>query len=158
MILLDRTGARCYLNLRTIRKFGENGMSKYKTKQRAMLLDDLEKRRDERFTARELADACAAEGISVSAVYRNLSELEEEGKVMRVSMGRSRETYYRFSDADACRGEIHLSCTKCGRTFHMARPDAALIESRLAENEGFAIDRSSTVLYGLCSGCREDAK
>ncbi len=66
----------------------------------------------------------------------------------------SREAYFRYLDAGDCRAHLHLSCSSCGKTFHMsaARTDS-LIDS-VEGNENFLIDRSNTVLYGLCDKCQ----
>ncbi len=130
-------------------------MPKYDTRQRRALTEYLCRHHDESVSAKAIAAALGEQGISQSAVYRNLTALEAEGKVRRVAAPGSREALYQFADADECRNSLHLSCTKCGRTFHMALPDTVLLETSLAQNEGFAIDKSSTVLYGTCGDCRE---
>ena len=56
-------------------------MSGYNTKQRRALLAFLEEHPDELLTARQMADALAEKQISLSAVYRNLAQLEAEEKV-----------------------------------------------------------------------------
>ena len=58
-------------------------MSGYNTKQRRALLAFLEEHPDELLTARQMADALAEKQISLSAVYRNLAQLEAEEKVRR---------------------------------------------------------------------------
>lgn len=130
-------------------------MPKYDTRQRRALTDYLCRHHDESMTAKAIAAALREQGISQSAVYRNLAALEAEGKVRRVTAAGAHESLYQFADADECRNSLHLSCTKCGRTFHMALPDAALLESSLAQNEGFAIDKASTILYGTCGDCQK---
>lgn len=54
-------------------------MAKYLTRQRRQLLDYLSWHTDEQMTARQIADALTQENISLSAVYRNLSDLEADG-------------------------------------------------------------------------------
>lgn len=127
-------------------------MAKYATRQRTVLLEYLSRHHDENLTPRGIAEVLSGEGVSLSAVYRNLAALEEEGRVRRV-VGAGREASFQYADADECRSSLHLSCVRCGRTFHMAAPDAELIEACLKKNESFSIDRSSTVLYGTCSEC-----
>ena len=51
-------------------------MSRYSTKQRKSLLAYLSAHPDELLSTRQIADALQHEKISLSAVYRNLSELE----------------------------------------------------------------------------------
>jgi len=109
---------------------------------------------DELVSARQIAGELAGEKVSLSAVYRNLAELEAEGKVRRQSRGGGREVLYQYTDADACRGALHLSCKKCGRTCHMENEDARRLVEALAEAEGFELDKKDTVLYGVCEHCR----
>ncbi|MBQ2634963.1 MAG: transcriptional repressor [Oscillospiraceae bacterium] len=129
-------------------------MSKYMTRQRKALLGCLCAHPDEQLSAQEIADALAGEEISLSAVYRNLSELEAEGKVRRSGRAGSREVYYQYIDADGCRGCLHLSCRSCGRTYHMSRDGARQLLEAVQQAEGFAVDKGETVLYGVCQRCR----
>lgn len=127
----------------------------YKTKQRQALLDYLEQHTHEELSAGEIAEALAQQDISRSAVYRNLSVLEQEGKLRRSARSGSRETTYRFSDCAECRACLHLTCTECGRTFHMDTHAADALIRNVERAEGFSINRAETVLYGVCSACRK---
>ena len=129
-------------------------MPKYMTKQRKLLLDFLRSHPDEALSAGRIAGAVQDAPISVSAVYRNLAELEAEGKVRRLSRAGSREVFFQYMDASNCRNCLHLSCTKCGKTFHMHALGAAQLERDVARNDEFQIDRNETVIYGLCRDCR----
>ena len=93
-------------------------MSKYATKQRKLLLDYLTCHTDEPLTAEQIARDLAPAAISVSAIYRNLAQLEAEGSVRRVSAEGSRKTLYRYRDADVCADHLHLACARCGKTYH----------------------------------------
>ncbi|MBQ8396991.1 MAG: transcriptional repressor [Clostridia bacterium] len=130
-------------------------MPKYITKQRKAFLSYLELHPDEPLTAHQITEALQSENISVSAVYRNLCDLEAEGKIRRISRSGSREVYYQYTDADACKACLHLSCKKCGKTFHMGTPSTRLIVQNLAEAEEFAIDKTDTVIYGVCKDCQK---
>lgn len=55
-------------------------MSGYNTKQRRALLAFLGEHPDELLTARQMVDTLAEKQISLSAVYRNLAQLEAEEK------------------------------------------------------------------------------
>ena len=129
-------------------------MSRYVTRQRKALLTWLRARPDELFTAQEIAEAMRAEAISLSAVYRNLSDLEAEGQVRRSARGGEREMRYQFMAAERCRGCLHLCCTQCGRTFHMNGAGAAALAQAVEQSENFALDCAETILYGLCGACR----
>ena len=126
------------------------------TRQRKALLDYLGARADELVCAREIAEALSGEGVSLSAVYRNLAELEAEGRVRRAGKGGSREVHYQYTGADECRGCLHLQCKRCGRTFHMDAAGAEQLKSVVERTEGFALDKGDTVLYGVCEVCRDD--
>ena len=130
-------------------------MAKYITKQRKAFLSYLELHPDQLMTAKQIADELQDTNISISAVYRNLCDLEAEGKVRRICRSGNREIFYQYTDADACKSCLHLSCKKCGKTFHMGKPSVQLIVDNLAENENFAIDKTDTVIYGVCKGCQK---
>ena len=126
----------------------------YSTEQRNILLTYLQTNPDTVFSAKQIAQSLADKNISRSAVYRNLAQLESEQKIKRVVKNGSRETYYQFYDTTACRNHIHLSCTKCGKIFHMEGNDADRLSQILNGNEGFELNKSETVIYGLCKECK----
>ena len=130
-------------------------MPKYMTKQRKALLNYLSMHADERLSAKQLEDALKSEGISISAVYRNISELEREGKVRRVNNSGSREVFYQYADGAHCKDSLHLSCEKCGKTYHMNSAVAQTLIENLAQSDEFTIDKANTVLYGVCGDCRK---
>lgn len=133
-------------------------MSKYVTRQRKTLLAWLRARPDRLFTAQEIAEALQEESVSLSAVYRNLADLEQEGQVRRSAKGGEREIRYQFMAAESCRGCLHLCCTRCGRTFHMDGGGAAALAQAVEKSEGFTLDCAETVLYGVCGACRDSAE
>ena len=127
-------------------------MEKYMTKQRKLLIEYFASHADEALSARQIANGMG-EAISISAVYRNLAALEAEGLVKRVSKTGNREVYYRYIDAPECRECLHFSCKCCGRTYHMNKTSVEKL-MRIAEENGFSIDKSDTVLYGICADCK----
>ena len=128
-------------------------MSKYVTKQRRILLEFLSEHADEILSAKQISQMLSYQGISTSAVYRNLTDLEAAGKIRRVSQNNSREALYQYTDADNCKNRLHFLCNSCGRTFHVSAQSAALLENQLEAKEGFQIDRANTILYGTCGTC-----
>lgn len=154
-ILLDKNYIMCYTDLRRIRKLGGETLSVYATKQRKVLLDFLKSHADEVFSADRICESLGSEDISLSAIYRNLSALEAAGKVQRVTKGGCRRVFYRYKAADKCREHIHLSCEKCGKTFHMPLPATNRLIDNVKKNTDFEIDRTETVLYGVCGECKK---
>lgn len=128
-------------------------MAEYVTEQRRLLLDFLHSNPDRQFTAREIAAHLAGRNVSVSAVYRNLARLEKSGEISRSVKDGRREMYYSCVGADCCRERIHLTCMKCGGTFHMDSTVSERILSDVAGVDGFRIDKCKTVLYGICRHC-----
>ena len=128
-------------------------MPKYQTKQRKALIGYLSSHTDSFVSAEQIAEGLAGEGISKSAVYRNLAELESEGRLRRSGKPGSRTVFYQYSGAEECREKLHISCRECGKTCHLAQQTAEKLEKSIADNDGFLLDRSETVLYGLCKYC-----
>ncbi len=126
----------------------------YQTKQRKALLKFLAQHADEALSAQQIARALRELAISESAVYRNLSVLENQGKVRRINRAGSRESYYQYTEASRCLGHLHLSCKQCGRTYHMDKQDADCLAQTLTVVDDFELDRKKTVLYGICRDCK----
>ena len=129
-------------------------MPRYNTRQRKLLLAFLTQHPHEHLTVRQIAQALTGENVSLSAVYRNLAQLEEEKKIRQCSAAGSRERVYQYMDADACRHRLHLFCKQCKRSFHMNEEDAQQLICAVEQRENFLIDRGQTVLYGICEECR----
>ncbi len=130
-------------------------MPKYNTKQRSALLSFFEAHVDDTFSARQLTDALSAESISVSAVYRNLAELEADGVIRKSIRPGFRDAMYQYMNAEGCIGSLHLSCKLCGRAFHMDSDITQHLTEYLNAKEDFMLDKSGTILYGLCGDCQE---
>lgn len=129
-------------------------LSGYKTEQRKQLFAFFATHPDQPYSTREIADALAAQSsISLSAVYRNLAAMADKGQIRRFIKDGSREVFYQFIRAESCQGSIHLTCTECGKTFHMSKPVATFVQDKLSKADGFQIDNTKTVLYGVCKHC-----
>lgn len=130
----------------------------YNTEQRNLLLSFLQNNPDKMFSAKQIEASLVDKNISRSAVYRNLAELESDGKIKRCSRNESRETLYQFYDLQSCRNHIHLSCTKCGKIFHMENKVADTLVTDVEATEGFEISKGETTLYGVCRNCIDNVK
>ena len=128
-------------------------MQKYSTKQREVLLKLLSDNADKPLCVGDIAAAVGSENISLSAIYRNLSALEDEGKIQRLTVGGSKKVYYRFTGAKECEKHLHLSCFKCGKTFHMDVPETDFLIDAVLSGSDFKVDSANTVLYGICGSC-----
>ena len=133
-------------------------MSEYMTEQRRELLAFFRTNPDKCFTAKDVADALKHSNISISAIYRNLSRLERDGYLSRTVKKGSRESYYQSFASENCRGCIHLSCLKCGGTFHMDHKVSSVLLDSVSRKDGFSISSEKTVLYGVCGSCNGGAE
>lgn len=64
-------------------------MSKYSTKQRELLLLYLSEHVDEKISVKQIVEALKKEKISLSAIYRNLAEIEKNGHLKRFAEKKS---------------------------------------------------------------------
>ena len=128
-------------------------MKKYDTRQRDYLISFLNQHPDQLLSARQIAQELGAQQISLSAVYRNLSQLEAEGLIRKSIKAGSRESYYQYVGAEDCHSHLHLSCTRCGKTFHMDAERTAQLTRAMSELDGFDLDILKTVLFGICQNC-----
>ncbi|MBP5428615.1 MAG: transcriptional repressor [Clostridia bacterium] len=119
-------------------------------------MEILESHSDETLTVEQLAFFACPEPISRSAIYRNLSELEAEGLVKRITLPLPQKTGFRYVGANECRKHLHLECEKCGKTFHLALPASNELIDNVMRDAGFEVDRKTTVLSGVCSDCRKN--
>ncbi len=98
------------------------------------------------------------EGISRSALYRNIAAFEKEGVLCRVTNDKKNETLYQFIDPDECSGVIHLKCNRCTTTHHLNRYACDMISGLALENFGFSVNTNKAVIYGLCENCSQIQK
>ncbi len=127
---------------------------RYVTTQRKALLDALEERRDEPLSAEQIL-ALIGDGVSRSAVYRNLAELEKRGMVIKATSSGSNKALYKYIGSEECRDHLHLECSNCGRVFHLKLAATNTLIDGVMCDANFRVDRAATVLYGLCEKCRE---
>lgn len=129
-------------------------MSNYSTVQRSRILSLLRENSDQQYSAKRIADSFLKEPISLSAVYRNLSLLEQNGAVVRIVRAGEKEKYYQYIDTDSCRESIHLVCLKCGSTIHLNNNETEQLIHNVLQVDGFVINKPKTILYGVCSSCQ----
>ena len=129
----------------------------YKTSQREKLYDFLKSHPHDYFTVKqimlELSNMNA--NISMSAIYRNLATLEKAGAIKKIVKKNSRDTNYRYIGCESCRDEIHITCSSCGKIFHMDHELSNFIQEQLLKQNNFILDKNKTVISGICKECKE---
>ena len=87
--------------------------------------------------------------LSLGTVYRNLNQLAEEGKVVRLPFPIERY------DANIA-PHAHFMCRKCGRVYDLAglNYDSSL-DSLAEKTSGHAVERHELFFDGTCVNCTE---
>ena len=134
--------------------------SKYKTKQREILLDYLKTVPGKHFTAGDICEYFRAQGASIgqSTVYRQLEELVNEGIINKYVLDPNGPACFEYmAEDDHCEGEVcfHCKCEKCGKLIHMHCDELIGIQQHLSAEHQFKLDPMRTVFYGLCEECSE---
>lgn len=124
----------------------------YQTEQRKLLCDFFRAHPHERFSTKDIVAALPKGTISMSAIYRNLTAMAEDGTVDRSFRAGEREACYQYLQADECANAIHLVCTKCGKICHLSGKLQNTLAG-LVKEDGFRISTSKTMLYGVCKNC-----
>lgn len=121
-----------------------------KSRQRDALLNELHSRCDHP-TAEELYISIKKEipNLSLGTVYRNLSLLESEGEIIKISS----------DGADRYDGNItphyHFSCTECGGISDIFLPKNSIqiADDAIKYIDG-TIEKYTLTLFGICGKCR----
>ena len=88
--------------------------------------------------------------LSLGTVYRNLKQLEEIGRVIRVTTVDNHERY----DAN-CEDHVHLVCDKCGRVIDIMDADINAAKAACNVSGGAKIKHIQIVLNGTCERCSD---
>lgn len=128
-------------------------MREYLTKQRKALLSLFEENPEKRFSTDDIMKMLP-NGISRSAVYRNLDRMSKDGFIEKTLSDDENRSIYRFVGREKDCERLHLRCEKCGKTFHFENEnDENKLNDILNEN-GLILDRKSTLIVGVCEKCK----
>ena len=89
--------------------------------------------------------------LSLGTVYRNLKQLEEIGRVIRVTSVDNHERY----DAN-CEDHVHFVCERCGRVIDIMDADINAAKTACNVSGGAKIKHIQIVLNGICESCSEE--
>lgn len=128
-------------------------MSKYRTEQRKKLITLFENNQHRTFSVQDIATALSEQDVSMSAIYRNLSEMVNEGLLCKVSEKNRSGSLYQYVDPEHCAGIIHFKCESCDATFHLDRNISQMIIGIACDQHAFAVNGASAFLYGKCEKC-----
>ncbi|MCR5686904.1 MAG: transcriptional repressor [Lachnospiraceae bacterium] len=134
--------------------------SKYRTKQRDILLSYLRSVGGGHITANDVCSYFKEQGapIGQSTVYRQLESLVDEGLVNKYIIDTNSPACFEYVDHDMCQRDgicFHCKCEGCGKLIHLKCDELSDIMGHLNEEHHFTLDPKRTVLYGLCEDCRK---
>ncbi|MBY4798297.1 transcriptional repressor [Collinsella sp. AGMB00827] len=127
----------------------------YDTWQRKSILSVMVSRADAYLTVDEVLSLLKEQDIQVgrTTVYRTLERLVDEGRMLKVADVRGGAAQYRSAapEFDATQGQ--LRCERCGRVLTLSCSMLESFAGHILDEHGFEVDRSKTVLYGICGAC-----
>ena len=135
-----------------------NSRSKYKTKQREVLLDYFKTVPGVHVTAGEVCGYFKSREapIGQSTVYRQLESLVEEGILKKYTVDGNSPACFEYVepnshvDAEIC---FHCKCEKCGKLIHLHCDEMEDMQAHFTAEHRFRLDPIRTVFYGLCEEC-----
>ena len=126
----------------------------YQTNHQKLILEFFENHKAEAFTAQALIEQFQDQ-INKATVYRKL-HLLEENKLVRKSYNIAKKSY-EYQYAQDCENHLHLVCKQCGKIVHLKCEEMSSFVSHLSNHHGFLIDQASTMIFGVCEGCKSHA-
>ena len=125
---------------------------KYNTGKRERIIKFLRINSAKSFTLEQITFEIVPAGKGKSTVYRIVSELVAEGKVKRLSDGKTRHCTYQYVGDESCVSHLHLKCRDCGKLIHLCDEISKEFSNALLSEDGFMLD-AGAMLFGKCADC-----
>ena len=129
---------------------------KYKTKQRANILEYLKENTGKHVTADEIINYFkkTENPIGKSTVYRCIDSLVEENIIRKYISEEGKSACFQYiENQEECTKHYHMKCVKCGKLIHLDCNEIAIIQNHILQKHNFKIDVCKTILYGTCKEC-----
>lgn len=141
-------------------------MGNYQTEGRRRLLSFLLDHPDRQYTVDEIRDAldetAAAKGNTAragkSSLYRQLSQLCEDGTVRKFRSDTQSSFVYQLMSHTDCQHHFHLKCLACGKLVHLECGLSEELLEHIGKDHHFRVDSGRSILYGFCEGCADRAQ
>lgn len=126
-----------------------------RTAQRDLILE-MFLRNEEHLTSEDLYRLVQRQDPTVghTTVYRTLKLLTDAGLAREARFGDNRtyyEHHYNHQHHD------HMICTGCGKVIEFYSAEIESLQDQMADNFGFRPTHHSLRLWGVCSGCQNEA-
>lgn len=135
-----------------------NSRSKYKTKQKDILVEYFKNASGSHITASDVCDYFKNHGASIgqSTVYRQLESLVDEGVINKYIIDGNSPACFEYvgeEDSDNIHVCFHCKCECCGKLIHLHCDEVEEMQEHLYKEHKFRMDPRRTVFYGLCEEC-----
>lgn len=132
----------------------------YNTRTRQLILDYLVANRQHAVSASHILDELEQQGAAPNpaTVYRYLDKLVSEQRVMKYVADKGEKAVFQYVDQSRrCHEHLHLKCVQCGQIYHLECGFMEQLRTHLEAEHGFALQCEGSMLYGVCSRCRQSA-
>ncbi|MCR4764156.1 MAG: transcriptional repressor [Lachnospiraceae bacterium] len=132
--------------------------SKYKTRQREILVEYLKSVAGEHITASDVFNYFKEQGATIgqSTIYRQLESLVDDGIINKYIIDANSPACFEYVDHDSHKdGKVcyHCKCEKCGCLIHLKCDELSGTLDHLYAEHRFKLDPKRTVFYGVCEKC-----
>jgi Fur family ferric uptake transcriptional regulator len=94
-------------------------------------------------------------GIGSATVYRTMKLLRDAGLATGMNIG---DGFARYEPATGKGHHDHLICRDCGKIVEFENDQIETLQTKVARRHGFSVTSHKMELYGVCGGCRKEAK
>ena len=130
----------------------------YKTENRKRILAFLEENADTTVSVKDIFNYLEKKKcpVNMTTIYRYLDKLEKDGRVISYASEKGEKATYQYvNNQHHCENHLHLQCIKCGKIIHLDCDFMGKIYGHILEKHGFDIQCKNSIIYGICSECRE---
>ena len=131
----------------------------YRTNQKELILDYIERYPQEHFTAADLFMNLKQDGnrIGLTTVYRHIDRLVDEGILIKSVVDENTPACYELSghEGHAHSSCYHCKCIQCGKLIHLHCDEITKLEKHILADHDFMVMPERTVFFGICRECRE---
>lgn len=86
--------------------------------------------------------------VSLGTVYRNLARLAEEGVILKLDVGQTKDRFDGFAAP-----HYHLACKGCGAVVDIPLAYTKSLDDNAGKESGCEIESHSLLFYGKCPSC-----
>ena len=91
-----------------------------------------------------------APGISLGTVYRNLSQMRDNGSIVELRLRDGQRRYDSRTDR-----HYHFCCVRCSGVYDVKTPVAEAVREIISHISEYRVTDHQLEFYGLCVGCTE---